>query len=254
LICEKNLITIMTEIVQADMGTNGGILNNNSILLVEDEPELREFLTSVFEENGYKTISVDAGKKAFDVLESFKPSLMILDHNLPDIKGSQILTRLRSDIKWADIPVVFLTAVNNEDTIVNAFDNGADDYIEKPFSVNVLLRRVKAVLNRYNEKANSPTSNIMKKGDLEIDFDSYKVKIDGTNLEITLMEFNILKELMKADGKPLSREALIQRINGSSTSVTERTIDVHICAIRKKLNIFGKTIETIRGVGYRLHS
>jgi two-component system alkaline phosphatase synthesis response regulator PhoP len=227
-------------------------VNNSSILLVEDEPELREFLTSVFEENGYKTISVEGGKKAFEVLASFKPSLMILDHNLPDIKGSQILTTLKSDLKFSDIPVLFLTAVNNEDNIVNAFDMGADDYIEKPFSVNVLLRRIKAVLNRYHDKTQSSSSNIMKKGDLEIDFDSYKVKINGNNLDITLMEFNIIKELLKADGKPLSREALIHRINGQ-TSVTERTIDVHICAIRKKLNTVGKTIETIRGVGYRLH-
>lgn len=226
-------------------------MNNNSILLVEDEPELRDFLTSVFEENGYKTIAVNAGKKAFEVLESFTPNLMILDHNLPDIKGSQILDRLKADAKYSDVPVVFLTAVNNEDNIVNAFDMGADDYIEKPFSVNILLRRVKAILNRYREKVQSE-GNVLKKGDLEVDFDSYKVKIAGKNLEITLMEFNILKELLKADGKPLSRESLIQRINGS-TSVTERTIDVHICAIRKKLNTHGKTIETIRGVGYRLH-
>lgn len=227
---------------------------NNSILLVEDESELRDFLTSVFEENGYKTISVSAGKKAFEVLESFKPNLMILDHNLPDIQGSQILTKIRSNAKYSDVPVMFLTAVSNEDNIINAFDMGADDYIEKPFSVNILLRRVKAVLNRYQEKAISGATNrnVLKKGDLEIDFDSYKVKIGENNLEITLMEFNILKELLKADGKPLSRESLIQRINGS-TSVTERTIDVHICAIRKKLNTHGKTIETIRGVGYRLH-
>lgn len=225
---------------------------NNSILLVEDEPELREFLTSVFEENGYKTVAVNAGKTAFEALENFKPNLMILDHNLPDIKGAQILNTIKSNEKFSDMPVVFLTAVSNEDNIVNAFDMGADDYIEKPFSVNILLRRVKAILNRYNDKSHSVTHNIFKKGDLEMDFDSYKVKIKGSNLDITLMEFNILKELLKADGKPLSRESLIQRINGS-TSVTERTIDVHICAIRKKLNTFGKTIETIRGVGYRLH-
>ncbi|MES2769735.1 MAG: response regulator transcription factor [Bdellovibrionota bacterium] len=228
---------------------------NNSILLVEDESELRDFLTSIFEENGYKTISVNDGKRAFEVLESFRPNLMILDHNLPDIQGSQVLSRLRGDAKYADLPVVFLTAISSEDNIVNAFDMGADDYIEKPFSVNVLLRRVKAVLNRYQEKTSASSissRNILVKGDLEVDFDSYKVKILGNNLEITLMEFNILKELLKADGKPLSRESLIQRINGTN-SVTERTIDVHICAIRKKLNTYGKTIETIRGVGYRLH-
>lgn len=225
---------------------------NNSILLVEDEPELREFLTSVFEENGYNTMAVNAGKTAFEALETFKPNLMILDHNLPDIKGSQILTKLKSDKNYSHVPVVFLTAVSNEDNIIKAFDMGADDYIEKPFSVNVLLRRVKAILNRYSEKSEETNRNIVKKGNLEIDFDSYKVKINEQILEITLMEFNILKELLKADGKPLSREALIQRINGS-TSVTERTIDVHVCAIRKKLNTFGKTIETIRGVGYRLH-
>lgn len=225
---------------------------NNSILLVEDEPELREFLTSVFEENGYNTVAVNGGKTAFEALETFEPNLMILDHNLPDIKGSQILNKLKSDKKYSHVPVVFLTAISNEDNIVSAFDMGAEDYIEKPFSVNILLRRVKAILNRCNEKVEATARNIFKKGNLEIDFDSYKVKINNQNLDITLMEFNILKELLKADGKPLSREALIHRINGS-TSVTERTIDVHVCAIRKKLNNFGKTIETIRGVGYRLH-
>jgi DNA-binding response OmpR family regulator len=215
--------------------------------------ELREFLTSVFEENGYNTVAVNAGKTAFEALETFKPNLMILDHNLPDIKGSQILNQLKADKKYSDVPVVFLTAVSGEDSIVNAFDMGVDDYIEKPFSVNILLRRVKAILNRAGEKNAVSTHNIYKKGNLEVDFDTYKVKINDNNLDITLMEFNILKELLKADGRPLSREALIQRINGS-TSVTERTIDVHVCAIRKKLNTHGKTIETIRGVGYRLHA
>lgn len=225
---------------------------NNNILLVEDELELREFLTSVFDENGYNTVAVSAGKAAFEALETFRPNLMVLDHNLPDIKGSQILNQLKSDKKYSDVPVVFLTAVSNEDSIVNAFDMGADDYIEKPFSVNILLRRIKAILNRYNEKDSLSSQNIYKKGNLEANFDTYKVTIDGNNLETTLMEFNILKELLQADGKPLSRGALIQRINGS-TSVTERTIDVHVCAIRKKLNHHGRTIETIRGVGYRLH-
>ena len=224
---------------------------DNSILLVEDEQELREFLTSVFEENGYKTIAVSAGQKAFEVLDSFTPNLMILDHNLPDIKGSQILSKLKSNMKYSNIPVMFLTAVNTEDNVVNAFDLGADDYIEKPFSVNILLRRIKAVMNRYSEKPSNAQKNLIKKGNFEINFDTYKVKVDEKNLETTLMEFNILKELVKADGKPLSREALIHSINGS-TAVTERTIDVHVCAIRKKLNAHGKTIETIRGIGYRL--
>ncbi len=233
----------MTNVEATDM--------NQSILLVEDEPELREFLTSVFEENGYKTVAVDAGQKAIEALNSFVPNLMILDHNLPDAKGSDVLNELKTNSKFSSLPVVFLTAVNSEQNIINAFDLGADDYIEKPFSVNVLLRRVKAVLNRYQNKG-SVSGNILKRGDLEMDLDSYKAKVNNQNLVTTMMEFNILKELLQADGKPLSREALIQKINGTST-VTERTIDVHVCAIRKKLNALGKTIETIRGVGYRLH-
>jgi DNA-binding response OmpR family regulator len=225
---------------------------NQSILLVEDEPELREFLTGVFEENGFKTVAVGAGKSAFEALETFVPSLMVLDHNLPDTKGSEILNQLKTNSKFSNLPVVFLTAVNSEDNVVNAFDLGADDYIEKPFSVNVLVRRVKAVLNRYHNRG-TVSGNVIKRGDLEMDLDTYKTHIKDTELETTMMEFNILKELILANGKPLSREVLIQKINNGTSTVTERTIDVHVCAIRKKLNALGKTIETIRGVGYRLH-
>ncbi len=225
---------------------------NNNILLVEDEPELREFLQTVFQENGYNTVAVPDGAKAFETLQSFKPNLMVLDHNLPDIKGSAILEKIKSDSNLANTPVVFLTAVSDEENVVNVFDKGADDYIEKPFSVNILMRRIKAVLNRYENNSSSSGPNILKKGNLEIDFDSYKVKVDGQSLDLTLMEFNILTELLRTNGKPLSREAIIQKISGSTT-VTERTVDVHICAIRKKLNVHDKTIETIRGVGYRLH-
>lgn len=227
-------------------------LLNNNVLLVEDEPELREFLQTVFQENGYNTVAVSNGSKAYETLEYFKPNIMILDHNLPDVKGSDILEKIRSDEKHAKTPVVFLTAVSDEENVVNVFDKGADDYIEKPFSVNILMRRIKAVLNRYENNSASSEPNILKKGNLEIDFDSYKVKVDGQSLDFTLMEFNILTELLRTNGKPLSREAIIQKISGSTT-VTERTVDVHVCAIRKKLNAHGKTIETIRGIGYRLH-
>jgi DNA-binding response OmpR family regulator len=161
------------------------------------------------------------------------------------------LQKIKTNPRFSKVPVIFLTAVAQEESIINAFDMGADDYIEKPFSVSILLRRMKAVLKRTEDKNPDKSVSIMKKGDLEVDFETYKVKISNQLLEMTLMEFNILKELIKADGRPLSRETLINRINGS-TSVTERTIDVHICAIRKKLNTYGKTIETIRGVGYRL--
>lgn len=223
----------------------------NKVLLVEDETELRDFLKGVFDENGFETLAVENGEKALTSIENFNPKLLVLDHNLPDMNGAQILQKVKAHPRFSKLPVIFLTAVSKEDSIISAFDMGADDYIEKPFSISILLRRMKAVLNRSEGRAHEKSVSLMKKGDLEVDFETYKVKISNQPLEMTLMEFNILKELIRADGRPLSREALIQRINGS-TAVTERTIDVHICAIRKKLNTYGRTIETIRGIGYRL--
>lgn len=225
----------------------------NKIMVVEDELDLRNFLTSVLEENNYIVQSSYSGALALTEIPTFKPDLILLDQNLPDMKGSKVLEAIKKNTETLGIPVIILTAVSHEESVVGAFDLGADDYVEKPFSVSVLLRRIKAILKRNTEGRRVETKNIFFKDGLQLDCDSYKVKIDENPLETTLMEFNILKELFKANGKALSRDDLINRISGT-TAVTQRTIDVHICSIRKKLNAYGKNIETIRGIGYRLQS
>lgn len=224
----------------------------HKILIVEDELELRDFLANVLKENGYEVLAACDGRTAAEMLKQ-PVDLAILDQNLPDTNGQMILKSIRANPATKTVPVIMLTAISQEQTVVSAFDAGADDYVEKPFSVSVLLRRIKAVLSRASEQSSAEKAkNIYQKEDLLLDCDSYKVKVNDQPLETTLMEFNILKELFKASGKTLTRDDLIKRISGS-TAVTHRTIDVHICAIRKKLNAYGKTIETIRGVGYRLH-
>lgn len=224
----------------------------NKILVVEDELDLRDFLFNVLSENGYEVKAVGDGLSAIKEAEIFKPALIILDQNLPDIKGPEILKAIREKKEIINPMVLILTALSQEQYVVNAFDSGADDYVEKPFSVSILLRRIKSLMKRVSSTPNGG-SNIFEKNGLKLDCDTYKVKVDEEMLETTLMEFNILKELFKANGKTLTREELIHRISGT-TAVTNRTVDVHICSIRKKLNLHGKNIETIRGVGYRLQA
>lgn len=221
------------------------------ILIIEDEVEIADYLCQSLAENNYETRALHQGKNAMETLHSYKPDLVILDQCLPDAHGHEILKLIRAEPETQNIPVIILTELSQEDVIIKAFDYGADDYIEKPFSLNILLRRIKAVLSRsLPEEA---LSGVMEKDGLVIDNNAYKVLVNHHPLETTLMEFNILRQLFLANGKTLTREDLIHKINDGA-NVTNRTIDVHICAIRKKLNDYGHNIETIRGVGYRLQT
>lgn len=219
------------------------------ILVVEDEVELAEYLTQSLTENGYNAKSIHEGGPAINTILEFQPHLVILDQCLPDTHGQEVLNKIRANSSTKNVPVVILTALSQEETIMSAFDNGADDYIEKPFSLSILLCRIKAILSRGLQK--DTEFGLLVKNDFKIDCNAYKVQVGEESLETTLMEFNILRELFKADGKTLTREDLITRINAGA-NVTQRTIDVHVCSIRKKLNALGRNIETIRGVGYRL--
>ncbi len=219
------------------------------ILIIEDEVELADYLTQSLAENGYHTQAIHEGNTALQTVLDYKPDLVVLDQCLPDTHGLEVLKAIRENSETKNTPVMILTAFSQEETIMSAFDKGADDYVEKPFSLSILLRRIKAVLSRGLQK--DASGGVLVKNDLMIDCNSYKVKVKNSPLDTTLMEFNILRELFIANGKTLTREDLINRINGGA-NVTQRTIDVHVCAIRKKLNDHGHTIETIRGVGYRL--
>lgn len=221
----------------------------SKILIIEDEIELADYLNQSLSENGYQTKTIHEGNTALQTAIEYKPDLIILDQCLPDTHGQEVLKQVRENNEIKNTPVMILTALSQEETIMSAFDKGADDYVEKPFSLSILLRRIRAILSRGLQK--ETTGGVLVKNDLCIDLNSYKVRVKESPLDTTLMEFNILRELFLANGKTLTREDLIHRINAGA-NVTHRTIDVHVCAIRKKLNDHGHTIETIRGVGYRL--
>jgi DNA-binding response OmpR family regulator len=182
-----------------------------------------------------------------------EPDLIILDLMLPGISGTEVARRLKADDKTAPIPVVMLTAKGEETDVVVGLTLGADDYVTKPFSMKVLLARVNAVLRRMDATASEPgEGGVLRAGPLSIDTLKHEVTVDGQGVRLTLTEFKLLCGLLQARGRVLTRDQLMDKAMGPDVFVTDRAIDVHVTAIRKKLGSAHWLVHTVRGVGYRL--
>ncbi|MFI4873295.1 MAG: response regulator [Phycisphaerales bacterium JB061] len=223
---------------------------NRHILVVEDELDLAELLRYNLNISGHNTEVVHTGQGALSAVAQKQPDLIILDVMLPEIDGIEVATRLKADPNTAGIPIIFLTAKSADEDQIRGLDAGADDYVTKPFSVKVLLARVDATLRRTAKDSGS--SNILELGAVMLDTDRHEAKVDGSSIRLTLTEFRLLATLMAGPNRVLSRRGLISNAIGPGITVTERTIDVHIAAIRKKLGEHGSMIQTVRGVGYRI--
>lgn len=222
-----------------------------SILVVEDERDLAEMLQFQLEKAGYGVLSVTDGRAALARIEKSSPDLVLLDLMIPEVSGTEVATRLRSNPKTASIPIIMLTAKSDEVDVLVGLTVGADDYITKPFSMKVLLARIEAVLRRSAASAASGNSANLRLGPISISQDTHEVTVDGEAVRLTLTEFRILAALATAQGRVLSRHVLMSKAMGPGVTVTERTIDVHVTAIRRKLGEHGNLIRTVRGVGYR---
>ena len=217
------------------------------IMVVEDEKDIRDILVTLLLDEGFEVVALDSAVRLLDELAAHRPELLLLDQIMPGKTGVEALAELRANDRWVRIPVIMVTGLSGEDDKVSALDLGADDYVTKPFYPKELAARVKALARRAT--ADSKREKIVVDR-LTVDFSAHRVLLDDKEVPLTLTEFKILSELLRQGGQVLTREQLRERALGN-LNVTDRTIDVHMASLRKKLETVGPQIETVRGVGYR---
>lgn len=223
---------------------------NFKILVVDDEQDLCEILKFNLETEGY---SVDTANSAEEALEKDVPSynLLLLDVMMGGMSGFQMAKQLKANPTTANIPIIFLTARDTENDTVTGFNLGADDYISKPFSIREVLVRIRAVLRRTAEKEGKATEpSLLKYQGLVLNLDKKTVSIDGEDVPFTKTEFELLRLLLEEKGRVFSRQELIDRIWPKDVLVLDRTVDVNITRMRKKVGKFAKCIVTRLGFGY----
>ena len=220
------------------------------ILVIEDEPDIRKTLEYNISREGHKVLTAGSLHDAEKILQSQSLSLVLLDLMLPDGSGLDFCRKLKTNSKTESIPVIILTAKDDEVDKVVGFELGADDYVTKPFSVRELILRIKAVLKRGEVKKDIVEVE-RQFGDLKIDIESHEVYVDEMQINLTALEFKLLNQLVETRGRVQSRDQLLTEVWGYSAEVTTRTVDTHIKRLRNKLGSMGKYVQTIRGVGYK---
>ena len=223
--------------------------DNTSVLVVEDEPAILELVTYSLREAGWDIRSADTTAAAWDSISRGKPDLVLLDWMLPDQSGLRLLSRLRADRDFQDLPVIMLTAKSMEEDKLAGLNNGADDYITKPFSPRELLARARALLRRKSPHlAEAP----LRAGTVTLDPNSCTVTVEGQQIDIGNAEYKLLKYLMAHRERVFSRAQLLDKVWGDHAVIEERTVDVHVLRLRKALRSADGLIRTVRSVGYML--
>jgi two-component system phosphate regulon response regulator PhoB len=220
-----------------------------SILVVEDEPSIAELVTFTLKEAGWDTFVVHNVADAWESMQRRMPHLLLLDWMLPDQSGLRLLSRIRADRQFNELPVIMLTAKSMEEDKIAGLDNGADDYITKPFSPRELTARIKALLRR---KAPEHAQSLMTAGAVNLDPVSCAVSIDGEKIDIGHAEFRLLKFFLAHPDRVFSRSQLLDKVWGDHVVIEERTVDVHVLRLRKALKNAEYLIKTVRSVGYML--
>jgi len=220
------------------------------ILVIEDDEDIQELIRFNLEKEAYKVSCRGTAEEGLKSLTMRVPDLILLDLMLPGMDGLTACRRIRSDEKTSAVPVIMLTAKGSEADIVTGLELGADDYITKPFSPRVVLARVRAILRRAGE-ITAVAGVVMRRGDTEIDNLHHEVRLAGKPVELTLTEFRVLEALARRPGVVFTRYQIVDAVKGEDYPVTDRSVDVQIVGLRKKLKKYGKLIETVRGVGYR---
>ena len=216
------------------------------ILLVDDEPDILEFLSYNLKKEGYEVFTAENGKRGIEIAQKQNPDLIILDVMMPAMDGIETCAEMRKIPKLKNTLIAFLSARNEDYTQIAGFDSGADDYITKPVKPKVLVSRVKALLRRAGDKTES---NIIEVGGLQIDREKYLVKKDNEELIFPRKEFELLALLASKPGRVFTREEILNKVWGGDVIVGDRTIDVHIRKLREKLG--DEYIKTTKGVGYK---
>lgn len=231
-------------------------LRQAQVLVVEDESEILDLVCLLLLRSGHRVQSANSAKEASEYLSKTNFDLIILDWMLPQLSGVEFLKILRST--GSKTPVLMLTAKSEPQDIVQGLDAGADDYMTKPFEPSVFTARTKALLRRaqfdLSTEAQEGPQELLKSGEIQLNLATYECRLASEVVHLTPSEFKILSEMIKNQGRVLTRESLIETVQGEGISVTGRTIDTHVFGLRKKMGLHSEWIETIRGIGYRVRS
>jgi DNA-binding response OmpR family regulator len=229
-----------------------GATLGKSVLIVEDEKEIRDLLALYLRKEGFDLSYANDGESGLSKARSEKPNLILLDILLPKMDGLEVLRGIRSDREIAGTPVIMLTAKGDETDRIVGLELGADDYVPKPFSPREVVARVKAIFRRSLPREVPAEGRIYRKEDLQLDVSRHEVRYRDKSVTLTTKEFRILEILMGSEGKVLSRETILSRVWGEGTYVLDRTVDVHIAKLRRKIPLLANAIETVKDVGYKL--
>ncbi|MDR0302321.1 MAG: response regulator transcription factor [Treponema sp.] len=221
------------------------------ILIIEDDPEIQELLSLAFSKEGWKLIQAKTGEEGLKFLKAKKVNCILLDIMLPGMDGLNVLKKIKNIEQCRDIPVIMTTAKGEEADIVAGLELGADDYVVKPYSPKVLVARIRAGLRRQEEGGAKKNDTIWQQGEIKLDAARHIVFYGGKQLDLFATEFALLKHFLSNPEIVFSRNQIIEAIRGPDYPVTDRSVDVQILGLRKKLGKAGDMIETIRGVGYR---
>jgi len=227
-----------------------GNMSRKRIVIIEDERDVADLVSRRLAREGYGVDVAHDGRSGLEKVLARPPDLALVDLMLPRLPGTDVVREMRQDPRTAHVPIVIMTAKGDESDVVVGLTLGADDYVVKPFSLAVLVARVAAVLRRASLPP--PEKGVIRVGPITIDTERHVVQVDDEAVTLTLTEFRLLVALASARGRVLTRNQLIDHAMGVNTVVTDRTIDVHMTALRKKLGKARTHLQTVRGVGYRL--
>ena len=226
-------------------------MSKERILVVEDEQDILELVRYNLARENYQVFCAASGEEALRITTSESLDLIVLDLMLPEMDGLEVTRRLKNNLQTQNIFIVMLTAKGDEADIVTGLELGADDYITKPFSPRILIARIRAILRRKTTKASMDDTSVIQIHELKIHPGRRDVAIKGESVELTYTEFQILHFLARRPGWVFTRYQIVDAVRGDDYPVTDRSVDVQVVGLRKKLGACGKYIETVRGVGYR---
>jgi two-component system phosphate regulon response regulator PhoB len=225
-------------------------VQSKNILVIEDDADIQELIRFNLEKEGYKVSCRLSAEEGLKTVDRTPPDLILLDLMLPGMDGLSACRKLKENDKTKHTPIIMVTAKGSETDIVTGLELGANDYVTKPFSPRVLLARIRTQF-RNADIPNTDTADVVTRGPIEIDKLHHEVRIDAQPIDLTLTEFRVLEFLAKRPGVVFTRYQIVDAVKGEDYPVTDRSVDVQIVGLRKKLKEYGKLIETVRGVGYR---